>query len=245
MKHFKFTKSTIYRIKMFAISGGFLWLAFTEIPDIQLGSFPIEVEETVTLIEPAAPEPSIVASSMSSSLVKATKPQKTGMTVPTSLSTAPPHVRHFVKRWLPVAADMFERYGVHTSSQLAQSAKETGWGQKGKLVGGAHNYFGIKCKEKTHNHSKCVSAYDAHWVKYNTAWESWKHHAQFLNGKRYAHCLEKKSVFSYNICIAQAGYCHPPDGYGEDINEIIATYGLDAFDGLTKEEAKVVASKIR
>lgn len=234
-----------YNIRLLVFSGICLWFAFSTEDSAapSIGAFPIQTVETTTLID--YDEPAVVTSAVTTKAAKPTPAVKTGMTVPNSLQNAPPHVRAFIKRWLPTAADMAERYDVPISSQLAQSAKETGWGLQGTLVNTAHNFFGIKCKDKTHNHSKCVKHAGANWVKYNTAWESWKHHAIFLQGDRYKHCLTKKSVAAYNICIAQAGYCYPPDGYGEDINTIIATYGLDAFDGLTKHEAAAVAKKIK
>lgn len=248
MKIFRLTEAqfNLYSsIRLLGYSFICLWLAFKADPIKKVETVAFVPEETEPLVEVESHEPLLaqasiypVQSAPEPSLVKA------GMTPPARLQEAPAHVRQFIKRWLPVAADMAERYDVPISSQLAQSAKETGWGIKGSLVGNANNYFGIKCKDKKHNHSKCVSHADAHWVKYKTPWESWKHHAQFLNGNRYKHCLKKKSVTSYNLCIAEAGYCHPPDGYGQDINVIIATYDLDAFDGLTPSEAKKVAKKI-
>lgn len=193
-----------------------------------------DVEKTTS----AKPKPLQAAVSVGS-------PVKAGVTVPQDLANAPLHVRSFIKRWLPTAADMFQRYDIPISSQLAQSAKETGWGLNGTLVKTAHNYFGIKCKDKTHNHSKCVKHAGANWVKYNTAWESWKHHGQFLNAARYKECIKKQSTAAYNLCIAKAGYCYPSAGYGEDINKIISQYGLDTFDALTPAEAKAVAAKIK
>lgn len=217
----------------------------------QFGAFPIPVEQveitTITHSDgrkdvekttSAKPKPVQASVSVGS-------PVKAGVSVPQKLANAPLHVRSFIKRWLPTAADMFQRYDIPISSQLAQSAKETGWGLNGTLVKTAHNFFGIKCKDKTHNHSKCVKHAGANWVKYNTAWESWKHHGQFLNAARYKKCLTKQSTAAYNICIAEAGYCYPSDGYGEDINKIISQYGLDTFDALTPAEAKAVAAKIK
>ena len=216
----------------------------------RFGAFPIPVEQVeITTITHSNGREDVDKTSVKPKIVQAAvsvgSPVKAGVTVPQKLANAPLHVRSFIKRWLPTAADMFQRYDIPISSQLAQSAKETGWGLNGTLVKTANNFFGIKCKDKTHNHSKCVKHAGANWVKYNTAWESWKHHGQFLNAARYKECIKKQSTAAYNLCIAKAGYCYPSAGYGEDINKIIATYGLDTFDALTPAEAKAVAAKIK
>jgi len=157
--------------------------------------------------------------------------------LPKSLNSAPHHVKKFVGRWLPVALDMQNRYDVSIAFQIGQAAKESGWGRS-TLAKEANNYFGIKCKHKTHKDHDCFYYNGAHWVKYETAWESWKHHAIFLNGPRYKKCMEKNSIAGYSLCIAEQGYCYPPDGYGEDINEIISRFDLDALQGIDESQAK-------
>lgn len=229
-----------WRVRLIALSAVFWCIGLCDMTwlDAFLPSTPSDTD--TTSIIPVALSVGVPIAEASMTYVPS---EKAGMTPPKALVNAPVHVRLFIKRWLPVAADMSKRYNLHISAQLAQAGKESGWGNS-KLATSVNNYFGIKCKYAKHNHDKCLAYGDGHFVKYATAWDSWKHHAQFMTGARYKKCMEKDSPFSYNICIAKSGYC-PDAGYGEGINSIIAQYGLDAFDGLTKDEAIRVADKIK
>lgn len=210
--------------------------------DIELGYFPIAVKEDY-------PTVMIAAIPKKEKAVTQKAPKKTGMSVPKGLQGAPSNVRRFVKRWLPISADMFKRYDIPISSQLAQGGCESDWGTS-SLCDLSNNYFGIKCwnRKGNHNHGICIKYADDkpndYFFGYETSWESWKHHALFLLGDRYKKCLKEKSVASYNLCIDKAGYATGAD-YGGKLNRIISQYGLDAFDGLTVEEATKVAKMIK
>ena len=255
MIKFKISQAAFDRysnIRLLVLSAICLILAFSTednaAPSIdtsfELGSFPIEVVETTQLID--YEEPTLIEEAQA---VKPTPVVKTGMTVPSSLQSAPPHVRSFVKRWLSTAADMSVRYDVPISSQLAQGGVESDWGRS-NLCKKTNNYFGIKCYGKTrhHDHSRCVTHADDspkdRFRGYESGWDSWMDHANFMLKNNYKHCLKKTSVAQYNVCIEKGGYATGAN-YGQKLNRVTSDYGLDAFDGLTKAEAAEVAKKIK
>ena len=173
--------------------------------------------------------------------------------VPMGLRDAPENVRHFIGRWIVTAVQEQKEFGIPASVTLAQGAKESRWGESDLTVK-YNSYFGVKCQEKSHRKygtvgAHCAKYHDNHpwdrFVRYGTAWESWRAHSQFLMRDRYAGCLKKKSAGAYCDCVADAGYAYPdPDGYAKDLRQIIDKYGLAHFDTISERTANSIKQKL-
>ncbi len=173
--------------------------------------------------------------------------------VPSGLRTAPDNVRAFIGRWIVVAVQEQKEFGIPASSILAQGAKESRWGES-ELTVNYNSYFGVKCHNKSHRKDgkagrHCANYHDNHahdrFMRFATAWESWRAHSRFLMGDRYAGCLKKKTAGAYCDCIAGAGYAYPDaKGYARDLRQIIDKYGLAHFDTISERTAQSIKEKL-
>lgn len=167
--------------------------------------------------------------------------------IPVGLRSAPPNVKRFIGRWIVTAVQEQKEYGIPASANLAQGAKESGWGSC-SLATQFNSYFGVKCQNSAHRKhgnagSHCARFHDNtpndRFIRYGTAWESWRAHSRFLMGDRYKKCLESKTAGAYCDCIAQAGYAYPnPAKYAAGLKWIINNYDLAHFDSISEAQAK-------
>ena len=136
-------------------------------------------------------------------------------------------------KWRHVAVEHMEIYGIPASITMGQAILESGYGN-GYLARVANNHFCIKCKGSwtgatiTHaddNPDACFRVYDS-------AEESFRDHADFLNsGSRY------DFLFSYDADdyknwakgLKKAGYATAPD-YDDRLIGIIERYNLHLLD---------------
>ncbi|NLI79074.1 MAG: hypothetical protein GX442_21855 [Candidatus Riflebacteria bacterium] len=118
----------------------------------------------------------------------------------------------------PVAREVFRKTGVPASVTLAQAAVETGYGAS--TIGDARNLFGIKgtgpagsilVPTGEYLNGKYVVINDK-FRKYNTWEESIEDHGKFLQGKRYAKCLEcRDDPDQFARELQKAGYATAPN----------------------------------
>lgn len=128
------------------------------------------------------------------------------------------------------------RSGVPSSITLAQAALESGYGES-RLARIANNLFGIK-----HHgwYGEYVLADDdapnEKFRKYNTVYDSFIDHADFLrDNKRYNSCFDNTDYSNWARCLKQAGYATDPQ-YAEKLINIIEQYGLDRYDEQGNEQ---------
>jgi flagellum-specific peptidoglycan hydrolase FlgJ len=97
-------------------------------------------------------------------------------------------VLSYVNKFKKVALVEQEKYGIPASITLAQGILESRVG-KSRLTTIGNNHFGIKCQSISCKKGHCLNYSDDHhkdfFVKYESAWESYRAHSKFLKGKRY------------------------------------------------------------
>lgn len=140
----------------------------------------------------------------------------------------------FVERFYKTSIDEFNKYGQPPSVKLAQGLIESDRGRSW-LVENANAYFGIKCIAKKCKKGHCVNRHDDdpydRFHKYNTAWESFRHHSIFLQRKNYNKCRKLKDYKSWCRCLKERGYATKKT-YAEDLIHTIEKYKLYEFDNL-------------
>ena len=88
------------------------------------------------------------------------------------------------------------RSGVPASITLAQGMLESGYGNS-ELAKKANNHFGIKCHSSWNGPTYRLDddKKDECFRKYNTVWQSYRDHSDFLKGgKRYAFLFNLKKT---------------------------------------------------
>ncbi len=136
------------------------------------------------------------------------------------------------------AQDGWRQYGVLPSVTAAQAILESAWGKSGLATKG-HNLFGIK---GSYNGQSVVMR-TAEWSaakgyyyindafrKYPSNYESVVDHGRFLaSNSRYHNLLWDRNYASVTAKLQQDGYATAPT-YASSLNNVIRTYGLDAWD---------------
>ena len=155
------------------------------------------------------------------------------MTIPVSVCLADRSPQQaYIDRYSKTAVAEMYRSGVPASITLAQGMLESSNGQSELAVKG-NNHFGIKC----HDWTGAKMYYDDDrrnecFRKYDSAWESFRDHSDFLRYRdRY------KSLFDLKITdykgwaygLKRAGYATDP-AYPRKLIKLIEDYGLDRFD---------------
>lgn len=153
------------------------------------------------------------------------------MSVPVCHADGSPQ-QTYIDRYSRTAVAEMYRSGVPASITLAQGMLESSNGQSELAVKG-NNHFGIKCHDWTgakvyHNDDRRNECFR----KYDSAWESFRDHSDFLRYRdRY------KSLFDLKITdykgwaygLKRAGYATDP-AYPGKLIRLIEDYGLDRFD---------------
>lgn len=139
----------------------------------------------------------------------------------------------YVKRFLPTAKAEKEKFGIPVSIKLAQGILESGLGE-GTLASKHNNHFGIKCFRKDCPRGHCVRHADDkptdRFVKYKTAWESWRDHSKFLQKEHYLHLYEYGDDYvKWAKGLKAAGYATDPR-YADKIIDIIQRLKLHRYD---------------
>lgn len=142
-----------------------------------------------------------------------------------------PFAEAYIKRFAKVAIAEQKKFGIPASIKLAQGLLESNAG-KSRLCTMYNNHFGIKCYSKTCKKGHCSNySDDSHkdfFRTYETAWESWRHHSQFLQGDRYKHlqALGTDDYKGWAKGLKKAGYATDKN-YDKKLIDIIELYGLN------------------
>lgn len=139
----------------------------------------------------------------------------------------------YVERFAKTAQQEQEIYNIPASITLAQGILESSMGES-KLATQNNNHFGIKCFSKSCQKGHCSNyGDDSHkdfFLKFNSAWESYRKHSKFLQGKRYKHLQKYGTDYvKWSHGLHKAGYATDPN-YGYKLISIIEQLKLNEYD---------------
>lgn len=142
-------------------------------------------------------------------------------------------VEQYINTYKGLAISEMERIGIPASITLAQGLLESGTGNS-KLATEGNNHFGIKCHNTWTGKTMYVDddAPNECFRVYNTAYDSYIDHSNFLYGKpRYAELFTFKSndYKSWAHGLKKAGYATNPN-YAPLLIDLIEKYQLYRFD---------------
>lgn len=147
----------------------------------------------------------------------------------------------YINRFKDVAINEMKRTGIPASITLGQGMLESNNGNS-TLAIKANNHFGIKCHKWEGNkfyHND--DAPDECFRKYNSAWESYRDHSNFLtNTKRYGFIFEYQCNDYKNWArgLKKAGYATNPR-YATDLIKVIEDNNLNNFDCGSNNEINI------
>ncbi len=141
----------------------------------------------------------------------------------------------YIDRFAAIAIAEQKKFGIPASITLAQGLLESGFG-KSTMANSINNHFGIKCKPNEKRiKGKCyVFADDTkhdRFVKFASAWESYRAHSILLQGERYL-ALYKLDTMDYEgwaLGLQKAGYASDAN-YARKLIRIIELYELYEYD---------------
>ncbi len=143
--------------------------------------------------------------------------------------------KNYAERFAPLAIAEMHKFGIPASVTLAQGLLESNAGDS-KLATSVNNHFGIKCFSKHCKRGHCANfTDDSHkdfFVKYSSAWGSFRAHSQFLKkSSRYRHLFQLGTDDYGNWArgLAEAGYATDKK-YADKLIAIIRMMGLDRYD---------------
>ncbi len=142
--------------------------------------------------------------------------------------------KNYVRRFSPIAVAEMRKYGIPASITLAQGLLESNAGES-RLTKANSNHFGIKCFSKNCGKNHCSNfTDDTHkdfFRKYPNAWESYRAHSLFLQGKRYKRLkkLDQKDYKAWAKGLKKCGYA-TDKRYAEKLIRIIEALGLAEYD---------------
>lgn len=145
----------------------------------------------------------------------------------------------YINEYSPIAESEMMRVGIPASIKLAQGLLESNWGRS-TLATKANNHFGIKCgsswkgKEmyrEDDDYSSSGKLMQSCFRAYDSAFESYMAHSEFLLRKRYAAMFELSTLDykGWAHGLKNAGYATDPN-YPKKLIQIIEKYELYKFD---------------
>jgi flagellum-specific peptidoglycan hydrolase FlgJ len=149
---------------------------------------------------------------------------------------APDEVVNYVKRFQSVAIAEHEKFGIPASVKMAQGILESASGTS-SLTRASNNHFGIKCHYRGCKHRNCVNKCDDscrdYFVKYETAWLSWRAHSLLLSNPDFRYASLISSCGDDYKCWAaglqKKGYATSKQ-YQKKLVNIIEKYELNHLD---------------
>ena len=136
----------------------------------------------------------------------------------------------YIRRFSATAVAEMKAFGIPASITIAQGLLETRAGQSA-LATKANNHFGIKCFSRNCKKGHCTNfTDDTHkdfFIKYPSAWASFRAHSKLLRSGRYAGI--HGDYRDWAIGLKRAGYATAPN-YSESLIRLIRLYGLDRLD---------------
>lgn len=142
-------------------------------------------------------------------------------------------VNDYINSYKDVAMKNMRNHGVPASIAMAQAILESGAGT-GALCKMANNHFGIKCHSDWQGEGVRFDddAPQECFRKYETVYDSYQDHANFLLGRKWYEPLfklEKDDYKGWATGLKSAGYATDPQ-YAEKLISIIERYQLNQFD---------------
>lgn len=138
----------------------------------------------------------------------------------------------YVERFAPTAKAEQKKYYILASISLAQGILESDAGRS-VLARKANNHFGMKCFSKRCKSGHCMNRTDdSHkdfFIRYETAWLSWRAHSILLNANRYKKVRATKSYKVAAKELKAAGYATSRT-YTQKIIGLIERYELHKYD---------------
>jgi len=140
----------------------------------------------------------------------------------------------YIERYLSVAVEERERFGIPASITLAQGLLESNAG-KSPLATRNNNHFGIKCFSRTCKRGHCRNFEDdSHkdfFRIYSSSQESFRSHSQLLQSDRYRGLFEipQSNYKAWARELQRAGYATDPS-YANKLIELIEDLGLYRYD---------------
>lgn len=140
----------------------------------------------------------------------------------------------YVQRFAKVAQEEMKKYGIPASITLAQGLLETNAG-KSPLATKNNNHFGMKCFSKKCKKGHCSNfSDDTHkdfFIKYKTAWDSFRAHSKLLQNKRYRFlsALGTRDYKAWARGLKKAGYATDKQ-YADKLIRLIEDLELYRWD---------------
>ena len=138
--------------------------------------------------------------------------------------------QEYIRRYGSIAVAEMKQFGIPASITIAQGLLETRAGQSG-LAKKNNNHFGMKCFSRSCKKGHCSNfTDDTHkdfFVRYKSAWESFRAHSKLLRSGRYKHLRGDYRAWAYGL--KKAGYATAPE-YAESLIRLVRLYGLDRLD---------------
>lgn len=192
-------------------------------------SAPVVAKETKTPARAKHQEMGVFADIMPS---RAPTPVPTRRRTPEELAKLK-RQRVYVDRFAAVAVSEMKKYGIPASITLAQGLIETNAGSS-TLASKHNNHFGIKCFSKKCKQGHCVNVSDnTHkdfFVRYETAWTSYRAHSEFLTRKRYRDLHDLgKDYKAWARGLKEAGYA-TDSRYADKLIKVIEDLELYKYD---------------
>jgi len=139
----------------------------------------------------------------------------------------------YISRYIKTAQNEHRLYNIPASITLAQAILESNCG-KSRLAEKNNNHFGIKCFSKNCQKGHCSNFEDDHhkdfFRAYKTAWQSYREHSVFLNGKRYKDLQQFGNNYrAWAEGLKSAGYATDVN-YDKKIIELVERFNLAVYD---------------
>lgn len=150
--------------------------------------------------------------------------------------------KEFIKKYLPYALEVQEKFGVPASVTLAQAIEESGWGKSTP----GNNFFGVKTtkgwkgkitttgttEEVNGVRSPTVAAFRA----YDSAYDSFMDYGKIVSGKLYQpKTSQAKNSFEFAKAVADTGYATNSDYY-KNISSHMKKYNLTQYDTMFSDK---------
>lgn len=138
----------------------------------------------------------------------------------------------FIDRFFIVAQQEQEKFGIPASITLAQGILESRSGNSQLAVIG-NNYFGVKCHVGNGVVCRNFRHKDgsiAMYRIYKSAWRSFRHHSEMLQGARYERCRKAGNDYrAWARALKLCGYAEDPN-YPKKLIDLIEKHDLSRFD---------------
>lgn len=150
--------------------------------------------------------------------------------------------KEFIKTRAPYAIEMYKKYGILPSINLAQTILESQWGES-KLAYKYNNYYGIKAQGKQkyvelqtteYYDGETESKVKAKFAVYDNWQDSMLAHSLFLKngtkaGHKFTNVLKAQNYQQAAQALEEDGYATDPD-YAQKLITLIRDWNLEKYD---------------